>query len=747
MAEAWLGNLTEAVADLGSNGVPGLPSIKTKKLVVRNSDLIWAEKNVIRMVSMAQLKGGCSNSSNPIKTLQIPNLNFDIHSLALNHTKKLLAVSGTHQVLVIVLPRPGYANLVSPTLDSRSILIGQYYHALPGSSQLANVDWHPWSCSAASLLVLTRDSLLREYDVSLDSDEPQQSLSFTQHSAMPGSLSTPLSNHRSRGFSADDDRDDECVSFHLGCSSSDWGALTLYALMRNGDVYALCPFLPTHALVPINYIQNLRGVTEAKLLDPAHEDNGIVEARLNQQMRWLNAMAKQMHSLDGSATSFKCSSPRATGSILRQGPYLVQPPPSDDDEEADASDILAIRPSQLPMDVFVVVYTNGRVDVCLATDNVEGRWSSRAELAAQPPVMSTYETIQLVNGADVGYPSLEHDPVYEDTVYISHASGVHALVLKPWLDELAQTECITRDSKLIQVVQTGERDNAQSNPVVALDIVNDAFLGYFLLALTANLQLLPLALSLRVEETSGEGVEEKEHKKGAEGADHTSEHLKHYSSLLDAAHPIDLDAAHPIDLTRGLDGGHTRDAIAITPQTLRYLGGVVSNVRRHTHALTASANSVQDRLSLQLRESARQIDRLAHVAQVATNPSNQAGVGSGKGGRVHAVSLDQLALLARMDRLLQRLMDRHQPTLSVHETKWFEELARIRDEVGGSGGGKNGDAKGRALQARMSRLNHQLNILRPQVEAYQLGQAAKLTPSSAIGASQIAKVEGVLHEE
>lgn len=319
--------------------------------------------------------------------------------------------------------------------------------------------------------------------------------------------------------------------------------------------------------------------------------------------------------------------------------------------------------------------------------------------------MSTYETIQLVNGADVGYPSLERDPVYEDTVYISHSSGVHALVLKPWLDELAQTECITRDSKLIQVVQTGERDNAQSNPVVALDIVNDAFLGYFLLALTANLQLLPLALSLRVEETSGEGVEEKEHKKGAEGADHTSEHLKHYSSLLDAAHPIDLDAAHPIDLTRGLDGGHTRDAIAITPQTLRYLGGVVSNVRRHTHALTASANSVQDRLSLQIRESARQIDRLAHVAQVATNPSNQAGVGSGKGGRVHAVSLDQLALLARMDRLLQRLMDRHQPTLSVHETKWFEELARIRDEVGGSGGGKNGDAKGRALQARMSRVS------------------------------------------
>jgi len=36
----------------------------------------------------------------------------------------------------------------------------------------------------------------------------------------------------------------ETVSFTFG-SGEDWEIFTTYVLMKNGDVYAICPFLPS----------------------------------------------------------------------------------------------------------------------------------------------------------------------------------------------------------------------------------------------------------------------------------------------------------------------------------------------------------------------------------------------------------------------------------------------------------------------------------------------------------------------
>ncbi|TIA90313.1 hypothetical protein E3P99_01621 [Wallemia hederae] len=751
--EQWLENLLESFSSLSTSAQtsqtqPHLPTNKTKRLVTRNSDLIYAHGSELRMMSLAELKSGSSSSSSSagnVKTLHTPNIAFEIQALVLNHTKKLLAVVGTHQIVVVVLPRPGYARLVTPMIECRSIAVGQYYHAAKGAPAIAKVDWHPWSQSAASLLVLTTDATLREYDVASDSEDPQQALSFTQPANMPGSVNAPPTPAR-KGFSADDERSEECVSFDIGKSDTDWAPLTLYGLMRNGDVYAICPFIPNQAQVPIAYIQNLRGITEAKLLDPVHEDHGIVEARLNQQMRWLNAMAKQIQVAEDSATTFKCSPPRATGSILRQGPYLVQPPPSEEEYEADASDIITLRPKELPMDVFVVAFTDGRVDVCLGADKAEGRWSSKLEASASPPVMSTYESIQVLDVQDVGYPSFSTDPVYEDTVYLSHAEGVHALVLKPWLDEVAQTDSITKDSQLVQVIKTGSSSTSASNPIVALDVINDPYLGYLLFALTNSMQLLPMDLSLRVQEASelstnaapaqSSSPASSAPKESSDANEPTDEQKKLMGSLLDK--PMSEHTDGTINLTLRLDPVNTRAEIAVTPQSLRYLGGVVENVRKHNQSFIATGNGIQDRLHLQIKETERQIDKLAHVASVATSPANGAGVGAGKGGRVEAVANEQTELLRRMDRLLQRLMDKHQPTLSTHEKKWFAELGRIRDEVGGD------DGKGRALQARMSKVR----ACAFEYQAYQATTAhAQSRSEGSIGASQIAKVEGVLHDE
>lgn len=79
---------------------------------------------------------------------------------------------------------------------------------------------------------------LREYDLSNSPSEPTQTVPFIP----------PVSNGHS--FAAMDASEREAVSFTFGSGSSDWGSLTVYALMRSGDIYAICPYLPVNASVP-----------------------------------------------------------------------------------------------------------------------------------------------------------------------------------------------------------------------------------------------------------------------------------------------------------------------------------------------------------------------------------------------------------------------------------------------------------------------------------------------------------------
>ena len=53
------------------------------------------------------------------QVLHAPNIDFQIHQLALNPSGKLLAVAGAYQVAVVVLPRAGYTKVVSSSIDCK----------------------------------------------------------------------------------------------------------------------------------------------------------------------------------------------------------------------------------------------------------------------------------------------------------------------------------------------------------------------------------------------------------------------------------------------------------------------------------------------------------------------------------------------------------------------------------------------------------------------------------------------------
>lgn len=88
----------------------------------------------------------------------------------------------------------------------------------------------PFSCFLKTKALTRR----REYDISADSEEPQQIISF-------------VSERKKMSVMMDDPSEREVASFSLGKGKADWGPLTVYAVMRSGDIYAVCPYMPRNA--------------------------------------------------------------------------------------------------------------------------------------------------------------------------------------------------------------------------------------------------------------------------------------------------------------------------------------------------------------------------------------------------------------------------------------------------------------------------------------------------------------------
>ena len=114
--------------------------------------------------------------------------------------------------------------------------------------------------------------------------------------------------------------------------------------------------------------------------------------------------------------------------------------------------------------------------------------------------------------------------------------------------------------------------------------------------------------------------------------------------------------------------------------------------------------SIQARLELMAKEyprqrtfSAQMFDALQKLTK-ERRPETE--------GRLQALVVRQEEILARIDRVLQRLMDSYSKELTEYEVKWFKELARMRKEVSGT-------SDGRSLKARALLAQEQMEMLRP----------------------------------
>ncbi|KAI0053097.1 hypothetical protein FA95DRAFT_1552989 [Auriscalpium vulgare] len=729
------------------------PRGRRQTMIIKDAELIVAVGKELRVTALGDTKLSRSTRKT-YKVLHTPNIQFEIQHMALNPSGKLLVVAGAHQVAVVVLPRPGFMRLVPATIDCKSIQVGQFFHASTTAVPVAKVDWHPWGEAGSTLMVMTIDGKLREYDISVDTEEPLQVVSFVPE------------RRASKTFNAIDKADLEVASFTLGKGKADWGPLTVYAVTRSGDVYAVCPYLPKNASVPSSYLHALDSFVSMK---QEHLAQGISEVEAakalgpiyDYQHRYVNALLKQLPP----GTVFPASSrpilvhpPNTVKSLpARQGPFLLQPSPGilDGSEGGNATDIMYLSfgggvddedPNTEKLGLLLVATQDGRVDVCLDVDKVEARWESRHQKKLELPMLAVYESIDLglihllstphpslLELLQGNYPVILGDPIHDDTVYVYHAFGVHVLHLDRMLRSLGNAlKADSRGNSLANffaepaltdvrpIVSTFSIERKASNPVIAVAVPNDVYLTYSIFILTSTMRIVSYGLDVRSDHSASVAVAPSDDIKASDverflrPTDGPAAYVSHLGTK-----PFDIPDlfAQPSNVRVVLADPQASKELQVTPDTLRFLGSISEQFTSRIHEVYTSYGQVHVRQELQKVEYHHQLDKLREMKALVAQLKGARQKKTEE--RVKALRASQVALLSRMDRVLHELTKKANPELSDNETKWFDELKRMRDDV--SGAGRYDED---SLKARVQALQHEYKRLLPQLKALQERESA-----------------------
>jgi nucleoporin NUP82 len=233
---------------------------------------------------------------------------------------------------------------------------------------------------------------------------------------------------------------------------------------------------------------------------------------------------------------------------------------------------------------------------------------------------------------------------------------------------------------------------------------NDIYLTYSIFILTSTMRIISFALNLRADSPSHHTKQLPSH----DDQDNTDEWVvpvegpSAYISLLESepyvippilSRPFGLPSNPRLALPESQN-----TQFMLTPDMLRHLGSIVERFLTEIHEILLAFRAADARSDLHRMEFTRQQDlwrAMTEAMEKLKGPGNTKTQESLK-----RVQDGQRALLTRCDRIVQSLMEKASPDLSEHETKWFEELRRMKDEIAGAGRYDEWSLVARTEQAR-----------------------------------------------
>ena len=469
-------------------------------------------------------------------------LGESIRQLSVSPNGDLIAIATAHTVHVALLPDPSIlGQLPNGAIKLKAFAIGPTAHVL-SQSQIASILWHPCGVAGSCLVTITVDAIVRLWEFNRENrwstDSPTLAVdlkklvtgSSEEQDYSPGRT-------RNRAFSLDSVGLEVASACFGGSGSSDesaWSATTLWFAMRGGDVYALCPFLPSKWQPPSTLMPSISTTVVAKtaLIQNESQSNLEESRQYNDQYEWIRGIDSQDPVIVEGKDEFSpdvevYSRPVAPSAIPRlQGPFQILPEDTEDDLEL--SDIHVI-PGKIDVEaltsgddsdyepdwtdedgisaaVVCLLTRSGRLYVCLDPEGVEGQWLPRkkAKRLPEPPeepyliVLEGLETLNSTDQLDLEWPVFTEDVQSRYSFFTTHSKGVFFFSLDPWVQslerELRSNETLGAPFRM-DIIKNGpgtlreriltfshEQDLIPDSSVAACLVLEDSDLGYFILA-------------------------------------------------------------------------------------------------------------------------------------------------------------------------------------------------------------------------------------------------------------------------
>lgn len=315
-----------------------------------------------------------------------------------------------------------------------------------------------------------------------------------------------------------------------------WSSMTLWVAMTEGDVYALCPFLPTYFWAPASLLPSLTTsvVAKTRLLEQDSTASETYKRVADQQFKWLAELDKQDPTvIPGALGAMEVfARPERPGIVPKlQGPFQLSPEPG----FGEVTDIHVVAPQINHEDLFgedeeddfdikkdeglsigiVCLATNAnQVHVCLNLEGVEAEWlparRSRARLfddVESEKELLLLETIECgeadQSSTTESWPTFTTSPADRYEVFTTQPGGIFNLSFRDWVsgleDELVAAQKNTEGSSfrlkvLIDTCSTSveritaEADNASQNMDAAIAVYEPSSdVGYVVLTASSNI--------------------------------------------------------------------------------------------------------------------------------------------------------------------------------------------------------------------------------------------------------------------
>jgi nucleoporin NUP82 len=491
-----------------------------------------------------------------------------IQQLVLSPREDYLAIVTSHTIYVALLPDPSELDTDEQVLKFPHIWqLGPTAHVLD-QAPLASVLWHPLGEKGRCLVTVTRDAVVRLWEVNSRDRSSFQNPTVSIDLKKLANATSASQDLRASTFGAATPFSPDSAELEpagacfggTGLSGEDpWSAMTMWVATKEGDAYALCPLLPSKWQVSDHYISSLvlAGVAHAA-------QNGSGDTDVS---RWVLDVADQEPVLKPGNFGAREASlyrrpelPNATPKL--QGPYVLIPQPGDEDDEyeeeepdrtIDTSDIMVIdlgaqqenafefedfadgedSTQGLPS-VVALVNTIGKVHLSLNLDRIEPQWLPLADLDTRlgsgwklpdPDFRALYtiETVDLqpeskthMNATftrDSNSPYGAFVAIPQGIAFFSMESWILALreeMLKAVTDgaDVRLNVLLTNYSTLVDYPIEFQQIGQNGDRVVSPIVLKDSDLGYFLLTLANGQPYAATLDSMDEDERSREQTQE-----------------------------------------------------------------------------------------------------------------------------------------------------------------------------------------------------------------------------------------------